>query len=133
MTPSYNRARMLAYTQALADYPLVVTWVKVEDCQGLPKHLSGYIRLEIGLNTQIPIRDLRVDEQGISGTLSFSRVPHFVVLPWEAVALFESVDEAEERIAELKKQDAVSGSGNNKGKAKVVAREGNVVRVRFGK
>ena len=33
----------------------------------------------------VPIPDLLVDEEGISGTLSFSRTPHACFVPWGAV------------------------------------------------
>lgn len=74
-----------AYCQAIADHYLVATWVLAEACPSFPKHLSGSVRLNIGLNTPVPIPDLCVDEEGISCTLSFNRVPHFVVMPWAAV------------------------------------------------
>jgi stringent starvation protein B len=41
--------------------------------------------LQIGLNMQIPIVDLEVEDAGISCTLSFSRRPHFCRLPWSAI------------------------------------------------
>jgi stringent starvation protein B len=41
--------------------------------------------LQIGLNMAVPIRDLSVDDDAVSGTLSFSRSPHFCYMPWSAV------------------------------------------------
>lgn len=41
--------------------------------------------LQVGLNMPVPIRDLNVDDSGISCTLSFSRSPFFCVIPWAAV------------------------------------------------
>jgi stringent starvation protein B len=41
--------------------------------------------LQIGLNLVIPIKDLLVDDDGISGTLSFNRSPFWCSLPWPAV------------------------------------------------
>ncbi|HEV8247613.1 MAG TPA: ClpXP protease specificity-enhancing factor SspB, partial [Polyangiaceae bacterium] len=41
--------------------------------------------LQIGLNMAIPITDLKVDEEGLSCTLSFNRSPHFCAVPWAAV------------------------------------------------
>lgn len=41
--------------------------------------------LQVGLNMAVPIRDLNVDEQGLSCTLSFNRTPFFCVIPWPAV------------------------------------------------
>jgi hypothetical protein len=41
--------------------------------------------LQVGLDMAIPIPDLRVDERGIYGTLSFNRSPFTCLLPWEAI------------------------------------------------
>lgn len=41
--------------------------------------------LQLGLDMAIPIPDLRVDEHGVYGTLSFNRAPFTVVVPWDAV------------------------------------------------
>ena len=41
--------------------------------------------LQFGYDMSIPIPDLRVDEKGISGTLSFSRSPFTCFVPWDAV------------------------------------------------
>jgi len=41
--------------------------------------------LQVGLDMPIPIPDLRVDEAGIFGTLSFSRTPFACNVPWNAV------------------------------------------------
>jgi stringent starvation protein B len=41
--------------------------------------------LQVGLHMLIPIPDLRVDEHGVAGTLSFSRNPFLCVVPWESV------------------------------------------------
>jgi stringent starvation protein B len=41
--------------------------------------------LQIGLNMPVPIPDLRLDEEGMSCTLSFSRSPFFCVVPWTSV------------------------------------------------
>ncbi len=41
--------------------------------------------LQIGLNMPIPIPDLRLDETGMSCTLSFSRSPFYCVVPWQSV------------------------------------------------
>lgn len=119
---------MLRYTQALADHPIVATWVLAEQCQGMPKHFQGSTLLHIGLNMRVAIPDLRVDETGISGTLSFGRVPHFVVMPWEAVQEFMSEDERIRLCAEEAKKKEARDS-----ESRVMARDGNVVKVRFGK
>jgi len=41
--------------------------------------------LQIGLNMAIPIPDLRLDDEGMSCTLSFNRSPFFCVVPWSSV------------------------------------------------
>jgi stringent starvation protein B len=41
--------------------------------------------LQVGLNMPVPIKDLQVDDDGVSCTLSFNRSPHFCVIPWTSV------------------------------------------------
>lgn len=41
--------------------------------------------LQIGLNMPVPIPDLRVDEEGVYGTLSFNRSPFTCRIDWDAV------------------------------------------------
>lgn len=41
--------------------------------------------LQVGLDLPIPIPDLRVDEAGVFGTLSFNRAPFTCDVPWDAV------------------------------------------------
>lgn len=41
--------------------------------------------LKIGLNMPVPIPDLRLDEESMSCTLSFSRSPFYCVVPWTSV------------------------------------------------
>jgi hypothetical protein len=41
--------------------------------------------LQVGLNMAVPIYDLDVGEQAISGTLSFNRSPFFCRVPWSSV------------------------------------------------
>jgi stringent starvation protein B len=41
--------------------------------------------LQVGLNMPVPIPDLRLDEDGLSCTLSFNRSPFFCVVPWKSV------------------------------------------------
>ncbi len=48
--------------------------------------------LQIGLNMAVQIPDLRVDDDGISCTLSFSRSPFWCCLPWFAVYAIVSED-----------------------------------------
>jgi stringent starvation protein B len=41
--------------------------------------------LQVGLNMPVPIPDLRLDDEGLSCTLSFNRTPFFCVVPWSCV------------------------------------------------
>jgi stringent starvation protein B len=41
--------------------------------------------LQVGLNMPVPIRDLQLDDDGMSCTLSFNRTPFFCVVPWASV------------------------------------------------
>ena len=41
--------------------------------------------LQIGMNMPIPIHDLKVDDEGVSCTLSFSRTPFWCRIPWTAI------------------------------------------------
>lgn len=41
--------------------------------------------LQVGLNMSVPIPDLRIDDEGLSCTLSFNRSPFFCVVPWSSV------------------------------------------------
>src|SRR5579883_3487245 len=41
--------------------------------------------LQIGLNMPVPIPDLRLDDDGMSCTLSFNRSPFYCVVPWTSV------------------------------------------------
>jgi hypothetical protein len=50
-------------------------WIKHQD----------HAVLVFGDNTRIPIPDLRVDKDGVFGTLDFSRTPYKCFIPWAAV------------------------------------------------
>jgi stringent starvation protein B len=41
--------------------------------------------LQVGLNMAVPIPDLRIDDEGMSCTLTFKRTPFFCVVPWASV------------------------------------------------
>jgi hypothetical protein len=41
--------------------------------------------LQIGLNMFVPIPDLKVDDEGVSCTLSFDRAPFWCRMPWNAI------------------------------------------------
>ena len=53
----------------------------------VPKGFTGQhqLVLQVGLNMAIPIPDLKVDDIGVSCTLSFARVPFWCRLPWSAI------------------------------------------------
>lgn len=46
---------------------------------------QAQVVLQIGLDMPVPIPDLRVDEEGIFGTLSFKGIPFSCFVPWNAV------------------------------------------------
>ncbi|MEO0324350.1 MAG: ClpXP protease specificity-enhancing factor SspB, partial [Myxococcota bacterium] len=48
--------------------------------------------LQVGLDMPVPIPDLKVDDQGVSGTLSFNRSPFHIRVPWDAVYALVSED-----------------------------------------
>src|SRR4051812_22478028 len=53
----------------------------------VPKWFTGQpqLVLQVGLNMAIPIPDLKVEEIGITCTLSFNRAPFWCRLPWQAI------------------------------------------------
>lgn len=51
----------------------------------LPQHLKFPLFLEYGLDMPIPIKDLVVDDRGISAVLSFDFVQTKTFVPWEAI------------------------------------------------
>jgi Stringent starvation protein B len=53
----------------------------------VPKGFMGQpqLVLQVGLNMAIPIPDLKIDEGGISCTLSFNRSPFWCRIPWSAI------------------------------------------------
>lgn len=46
---------------------------------------QAQVVLQVGLDMPVPIPDLRVDEEGIFGTLSFKGIPFTCFVPWSAV------------------------------------------------
>lgn len=131
-----NRRQAVAYNQALCDHYLVATWVRVEKCIGMPGYYKDQVRLDIGLNTPVPIPDLHVDEQGIRGTISFNRTAHYVIIPWLAVDGFMGADKANRILAQAQVDHQQRLKGQNTGptgESKVIERKNNVIRGRFGK
>jgi hypothetical protein len=70
-----------------------------EDVVGVPAHLrnSPHVALEYGLNMPIPIRDLKIDEQGVAATLSFQRAPTYTFVPWAAVYAITIANDPQQR------------------------------------
>ena len=83
-----NTACMQSLLDDLAQNP-IVNVVLNPQYPGVivPTHLYGtpQIMLQLGLDLPIPIRDLNVDIDGITGTLSFGGRGSLVVIPWGAV------------------------------------------------
>ncbi|KYF64391.1 ClpXP protease specificity-enhancing factor SspB [Sorangium cellulosum] len=61
----------------------------------VPKWFTGQpqLILQVGMNMAIPIPDLKVDDEGISCTLSFNRAPFLCRLPWHAIWALVSEDQ----------------------------------------
>ena len=47
--------------------------------------LQAQVVLQVGLDMPVPIPDLRVDDEGVYGTLSFKGVPFTCFVPWSSV------------------------------------------------
>ncbi len=59
----------------------------------VPAYLhEPHVVLQIGRHMALPIPDLRIDDVGFSGTLSFRRTPFEVHVPWSAVFAIIGVD-----------------------------------------
>jgi stringent starvation protein B len=60
----------------------------------LPARFLGeaHLRLDYGYGFQPPIPDLRIDDEGIHATLSFSRLPFATTVPWSAVYVIADFD-----------------------------------------
>lgn len=51
------------------------------------------VPLHIGWRLAVPIPDLRIDQSGVSGTLSFGRAPHACHVPWASIVQVSLGDE----------------------------------------
>ncbi len=49
--------------------------------------------LQVGLNMPVPIRDLHLDDDGMTCTLSFNRTPFFCIVPWSSVYAIVGCDD----------------------------------------
>jgi stringent starvation protein B len=84
--------------------------------------------LQIGLNMHVPIPDLRLDDDGMSCTLSFNRSPFYCVVPWGSVFAMVGDDGRgmvwpEDVPAEVARQVRVVDGGARKDSPKAVAQE----------
>lgn len=62
----------------------------------LPEELmqsSTPVGINIGWRMSIPVPDLTLGDEGISGTLSFNRTPFFCEFPWHAIIQVTAGDE----------------------------------------
>lgn len=51
-----------------------------------------------GFDRVVPIRDMRSDDEGVSGTLSFGRTPHWCKIPWDNIFAMHTGDESSLRM-----------------------------------
>jgi stringent starvation protein B len=85
--------------------------------------------LQVGINMAVPIHDLDVSDEGIGGTLSFSRDPHWCFMPWTAIYALVGEDgrgmiwpeDVPSELAAQQKRPALSVVGSKKSKPKPTA------------
>ena len=70
-----EQASMYIHLDPRADTVKVPAWFKKQ----------AQLVLQIGLNMPVPIPDLRLDDEGMSCTLSFNRAPFHCTVPWTSV------------------------------------------------
>jgi stringent starvation protein B len=83
-------------SRLLGDGPILVHLDARRPGVGVPAGLAGDPRLVLrfGYGLTPAIADLEIGDDGLSGTLSFSGVPHRCVLPWPAVyAVVSEIDQ----------------------------------------
>lgn len=66
----------------------------------IPPHLRGQTQVvfQVGLSMPVPISDLKVDDEGFSGTLSFKGKPYTCYVPWRAVFALVGADDQRGRV-----------------------------------
>jgi len=69
------RGSVFVYLDPRADEVVVPPWLARQP----------QLVLQVGLDLPVPIPDLRVDDEGVYGTLSFNRAPFTCSVPWGAV------------------------------------------------
>jgi hypothetical protein len=60
----------------------------------VPEYLKRdpYVTLLLGYDVAVPIPDLRIDDSGVTATLSFNRSPFLCAFPWDAVVAITDMD-----------------------------------------
>lgn len=81
----------------------------------LPKKMMKNKAIPINWSHKFNIKDFQYDLVGVRGTLSFSKKPHFVDIPWESVWLIQHPDQA--KSSKIWKEDSppdfdISGFNN---------------------
>jgi len=92
--------------------------------------------LQVGLNMAIPIPDLKVDDEGVTCTLSFNRKPFWCRLPWSAVFALVGEDmkgmvwpdEVPAEVAAQRDSKAPASTEPKSPRARAAAREGGTRR-----
>jgi len=77
------------FEQMLQRQPIVCVYInpRVPGIE-LPDNLLQNVHpisLEYGMDLPIPIRDFRIEENGVYAVLSFGGAPHHTFVPWDAV------------------------------------------------
>jgi hypothetical protein len=70
-----ERSSVYVHLDPRRDAVVVPVWLKKQP----------QLVLQVGLNMQVPIPDLNLDDDGMSCTLSFNRSPFYCVVPWSSV------------------------------------------------
>ena len=86
-TPFLLPEKQGVMTKLMEDGPVLVHLDPRADDVAVPAHHRGEARLVLrfGYNLQPPILDLGVDEDGLTGTLTFRGVPFRCSIPWDAI------------------------------------------------
>jgi stringent starvation protein B len=70
-----ERSSVFVHLDPRASNVIVPPWFKKQ----------AQLVLQVGLNMPVPIPDLRLDDEGLSCTLSFNRSPFYCVVPWGSI------------------------------------------------
>jgi hypothetical protein len=70
-----ERSSVYVHLDPRRDAVVVPAWLKKQP----------QLVLQVGLNMPVPIPDLKLDDDGMSCTLSFNRAPFYCVVPWSSV------------------------------------------------